>query len=118
MRSIERSLRRKLNRIRLEDFAYDAKPQPRTESQPDSKLDSSSGVLFVQRQLAQLEFSIDSRIQAIRDAPLPELVRGHAQDLERASLGRAGETVRSFAANPIPGLKVRLVPLPRKSKRN
>jgi ATP-dependent RNA helicase RhlE len=36
VRSIERSLRRKLNRIRLEDFAYDAKPQPRTESQPDS----------------------------------------------------------------------------------
>ena len=36
VRSIERSLRRKLNRIRLEDFAYDAKPQPKTEFQPDS----------------------------------------------------------------------------------
>jgi ATP-dependent RNA helicase RhlE len=36
VRSIERSLRRKLNRIRLEDFAYDAPPQRRTEFQPAS----------------------------------------------------------------------------------
>jgi len=36
VRSIERSLRRKLNRIRLEDFAYDAPPQPKTESQPEA----------------------------------------------------------------------------------
>src|SRR4030095_14462018 len=80
---------------------------------------SLSGVLFVQPQLlGQLEFSIGSRIQAIRDVPLPMLVRGHAQDLEQPSLGRAGEIVRSCVANPIPGLKVRWVPLPRKSKRN
>jgi ATP-dependent RNA helicase RhlE len=31
VRSIERSLRRKLNRVRLEDFAYDAPPRPKTE---------------------------------------------------------------------------------------
>jgi superfamily II DNA/RNA helicase len=36
VRSIERSLRRKLNRIRLEDFAYDAPPQPKTGSQSES----------------------------------------------------------------------------------
>jgi ATP-dependent RNA helicase RhlE len=36
VRSIERTLRRKLNRIRLDDFAYDAPPQPKTGSRPDS----------------------------------------------------------------------------------
>jgi ATP-dependent RNA helicase RhlE len=36
VRSIERSLRRRLNRIRLEDFAYDAPPRPRTEFRPAS----------------------------------------------------------------------------------
>jgi ATP-dependent RNA helicase RhlE len=36
VRSIERNLRRKLNRVRLEDFAYDAPPQPRTEFRPES----------------------------------------------------------------------------------
>ena len=75
-----------------------------------------SGARFAQRRLGQLEFLIGSRIQAIRDVPLPD--RSPAQDFEQASLGRAGETVRSFAANPIRGLKVRWVPLPRKSKRN
>ena len=74
-----------------------------------------SGARFAQRRLGQLEFSIGSRIQAIPDVPLPD--RSPAQDLEPA-IGRAGETVRSIAANPIPGLKVRWVPLPRKSKRN
>ncbi|MCI0621640.1 MAG: DEAD/DEAH box helicase [Acidobacteria bacterium] len=35
VRSIERSLRRKLNRIRLKDFAYDAPPQPKAEFQTE-----------------------------------------------------------------------------------
>ena len=81
------------------------------------RMRSLSGVLFVQPQLlGQLEFSIGSRIQAIRDVPPAD--RSPAQDLEQASLGQAGETVKSFAVDPVPGLKVRWVPLPRKSKRN
>ena len=83
VRSIERSLRRKLNRIRLEDFAYDAPPQPKSGSQP---IEPDRGVVarFAQRRLDQLEFSIGSRIQAIRDVPLPD--RSPAPDLEQASV--------------------------------